>query len=138
MKPIRLERIAYKIVIFIWIVANTTGCTTELSGAPTPVPTPTRSTIVDSNSTTAVDPVTQLIPAFPGAEGFGSLSVGGRGGKVIEVTNLDDAGPGSLRAAVEVEGPRIVVFRVAGTIELQSGLVVAEPFITISGQTAPG
>ena len=78
------------------------------------------------------------VPAFPGAEGFGANSVGGRGGRVIEVTNLDDSGPGSLRAAIETERPRIVVFRVGGTIELQSGLAITNPFITIAGQTAPG
>ena len=78
------------------------------------------------------------IPAFPGAEGFGANSVGGRGGSVIEVTNLNDSGPGSLRVAVEAEGPRIVVFRTGGTIELQSCLDVTNPFITIAGQTAPG
>lgn len=76
--------------------------------------------------------------AFPGAEGFGAQSVGGRGGRVIEVTNLLDEGPGSLRAAVEAEGPRIVVFRVGGWIELRSELVLTNPFITIAGQTAPG
>ncbi|MEZ4683873.1 MAG: hypothetical protein R2932_57655 [Caldilineaceae bacterium] len=78
------------------------------------------------------------IPAFPGAEGFGSLTVGGRGGRVIEVTNLNDSGPGSLRAAIDAEGPRIVVFRVGGTIELRSRIDIANPFITIAGQTAPG
>jgi hypothetical protein len=57
---------------------------------------------------------------------------------VIEVTNLNDSGPGSLRAAVEAEGPRIVVFRIGGTIELQSSLEITNPFITIAGQTAPG
>jgi pectate lyase len=57
---------------------------------------------------------------------------------VIEVTNLDDSGPGSLRAAVEAEGPRIVIFRTGGTIELRSELVITNPFITIAGQTAPG
>lgn len=77
-------------------------------------------------------------PAFPGAEGFGANSVGGRGGRVIEVTNLNDSGPGSLRAAIEAEEPRIVVFRTGGTIELQSSLDVRNPFITIAGQTAPG
>jgi hypothetical protein len=76
--------------------------------------------------------------AFPGAEGYGRFARGGRGGRVIEVTNLDDAGPGSLRAAVEAEGPRTVVFRVGGTIELRSKLVIRNPYITIAGQTAPG
>ena len=78
------------------------------------------------------------IPAFPGAEGFGASTPGGRGGQVFLVTNLNDSGPGSLRAAVEAEGPRIVVFRVSGTIELESKLVIRNPYITIAGQSAPG
>ncbi len=74
--------------------------------------------------------------AFPGAEGFGAMTPGGRGGRVIEVVNLDPKGPGSLQAACDAKGPRIVVFRVSGIIE---GTVrVREPFITIAGQTAPG
>lgn len=78
------------------------------------------------------------LPVFPGAEGFGTDTPAGRGGAILEVTNLDDDGPGSLRAAVSTPGPRIVVFRVGGTINLERTLDVLEPFITIAGQTAPG
>ncbi len=78
------------------------------------------------------------IPAFPGAWGGGMYSFGGRGGKVIVVTNLNDSGPGSFREACEQGGPRIVVFNVAGVIRLKAALSIRAPYITIAGNTAPG
>jgi hypothetical protein len=78
------------------------------------------------------------LPAFPGAEGFGSSTPGGRGGKVLFVTNLADSGPGSLRAACEADCPRIVVFRVGGLVRLEKAIVVRSPFLTLAGQSAPG
>ena len=89
--------------------------------------------------TFAADPATvSSLPAFPGAEGFGADTPGGRGGRVIFVTNLADSGPGSFRAACEADGPRIVIFRVGGTIKLAKDIVVKNPYLTIAGQTAPG
>jgi pectate lyase len=78
------------------------------------------------------------IPAFPGAEGAGAFTPGGRGGKIFEVTNLGDSGPGSLRSALEAKGPRIIIFRISGIILLEKHLIISNPYITIAGQTAPG
>jgi hypothetical protein len=78
------------------------------------------------------------IPAFPGAEGGGMFSFGGRGGKVYVVTTLDDSGPGSFREACEAGGPRIVIFNVAGIIRLKERIRIRAPYITINGATAPG
>jgi pectate lyase len=76
------------------------------------------------------------LPAFPGAEGFGAKSIGGRHGQIIKVTNLNPSGPGSLQAACETPGPRIVVFEVSGVI--RGEINITHPRITIAGQTAPG
>lgn len=78
------------------------------------------------------------LPAFPGAEGFGSGTVGGRGGRAIYVRSLADSGPGSLRAAVKEKGPRTILFAVSGIIDLKSPVDVTEPYVTIAGQSAPG
>lgn len=83
------------------------------------------------------EPLTGL-PVFPGAEGFGTRTPAGRGGKIIAVTSLADEGPGTLRAALADPSPRIIVFRVGGVIELQKILAINAPFVTVAGQTAPG
>lgn len=83
-------------------------------------------------------PVEAALPAFPGALGWAAQTPGGRGGRIIRVTNLNSEGPGSLREAIEADGPRIVVFEVGGVIDLdRKTLKITNPFITIAGQTAP-
>ncbi len=88
----------------------------------------------------AAAPTAQAAPAlaFPGAQGWAAHTPGGRGGKIIRVTNLNASGAGSLREAIEIQGPRTIVFEVAGAIDLgREDIEIKEPFLTIAGQTAP-
>lgn len=85
----------------------------------------------------AVRDLSGELPVSPGAVGFGSTTAAGRGGEILHVTSLANDGEGSLRSALEQEGPRIVVFEVGGVIELASSIVVRTPYLTLAGQTAP-
>jgi hypothetical protein len=98
----------------------------------------TRMIVVVMSLLTALSTVTadDLMPAFPGATGFGANTRGGRRGQVIKVTTLKPFGPGSLNEACQIPGPRIVVFEVSGII--RGDIVITQPFLTIAGQTAPG
>ena len=83
----------------------------------------------------------EAVPAFPGAQGYGRAAQGGRGGRIIHVDSLEDAGKGTLRACVEAHGPRNCIFRVSGTIALRKSLMVRGEegaFLSLLGQTAPG
>jgi hypothetical protein len=91
-----------------------------------------------SDSQDKPNPVVETAHAFPGAEGFGKEATGGRGGKIIYVTNLNDAGTGSFRQALMTSGPRIVLFQVSGNIELKSSINITAGDLTIAGQSAPG
>ncbi len=84
------------------------------------------------------DFVQATIPAFPGAEGGGAFTQGGRGGKIFVVSSLEDSGPGTFREACEAVGARTIVFNVSGIIKLKKRISMRAPYVTIAGQTAPG
>jgi pectate lyase len=112
--------------------------------APTPVPvTPAPGTPAPTARPTTAPTATptpapaQPAPAVTGAIGYGAATVGGAGGRTIAVTTLADSGAGSLRAALDADGPRVIVFSVGGTITLRDSLKIDSPYVTIAGETAP-
>jgi hypothetical protein len=117
-------------LIFLLSMAIFIGCSKKSEKPVDPTPG-------TDKSNTPVQ-VVETAYAFPGAEGFGKAATGGRGGKIIKVTNLNDSGTGSLRAALTATGARIIVFEVSGNIILQSKIQINNGDVTIAGQTAPG
>jgi hypothetical protein len=113
------------------------ACTAAPGGELRPTPAaPAAPPIPDSSDRPPPEPAAPGLPAFPGAEGFGARATGGRGGRVIVVSNLDVRGPGSLQAALDETGPRTIVFRVSGVIPGSVQLTSGD--VTIAGQTSPG
>lgn len=111
------------------------GCGRGASEPSAPASRPPTETAVNAD---AVPPPTGKL-AFPGAIGFGARAQGGRGGAIIEITTLADDGPGSFRACVSAEGPRVCIFKVSGVIRFtRAPPVIRHPFLTIAGETAPG
>lgn len=101
--------------------------------------------VINPNGHTSVNEIinsdhfwSQSLRIFPGAEGFGTSSRAGRGGKVCIVENLNATGEGSFRSCVEESGPRVVLFEVGGTIEVETPIVIRNPYISIYGQSATG
>lgn len=101
--------------------------------------TPSSDTTDDETSNgPVIIPSDGEVRAFPGATGFGAMATGGRGGRVIKVTNLNASGPGSLQEALSARGARIIVFGVSGVIEPDDYFEIGSGDVTIAGQTAPG
>jgi hypothetical protein len=132
-------RVALRVLLAA-VLAAAAGCKVGRRGPPPSKPLPPAA-LQPTPPTPAAAPAAadgRELPAFRGAEGFGATTPGGRGGRVLRVTTLADSGPGSLRAALETRGPRIVVFAVSGVIDDERPLCIEEPFVTVAGQTAPG
>ncbi len=117
------------------VVATSAAAPTQSGSATVTVSAP-----ATTSTTTTTAPTNGIVPAFLGAQGGGALSVGGRGGSVIPVTNLNDSGTGSLRACMQATGARTCVFQVSGVITLSSPIYLgsANSYLTVAGQTAPG
>src|SRR5688572_33402879 len=92
--------------------------------------------IAAASALTAMSAPASALPAFPGAEGFGAVATGGRGGQVIYVTTLANDGPGSLAEALATPGPRTILFKVSGVIHTAAEIIYSD--VTIAGQTSPG
>ena len=116
---------------------SSTGLVTALAPG-NAIVSATSGTSADTVRIVVIRPASEAaLPVFPGAVGFGVTTPAGRGGTVIRVTNLDDTGPGSLRAALQATGARTIIFDVGGTITLSTRIIVRQPFLTVAGQTAP-
>src|SRR5438093_3520891 len=126
-----------------WASNNTTAATVNGSGLVTAVVAGVATITATSESQSGTSTITVQaqapgpLPVFPGAMGFGTSTPAGRGGAILRVTNLNDAGAGSLRAALEATGPRTVIFEVGGMIDLSDDIYITSPYLTVAGQTAP-